>query len=718
MATTIISKEKETDIDIKKNKKNKDSTFSFGSDQTETTVNTKLSLESVFKSNIDLYGNYGLLNEKYILIEKIGSGGTSEVFKALNKSNNMYYAAKIIKINSSNDLKLVENELRTLSEVRSPNIVNIIDGGKGSIQFEENTTKKSFLVFYLILEYLDYGDLFSFIFHSASGFGERIGKFVVHEIIKGLIYCHYYNICHRDIKTENIMIGENFSIKISDFGFSAKANNLSGILYTQRGTAAYASPEISENKQYNGVASDIFSLGVTMFVIVTGKMPFKRAIKGDPHYELLKNSNYDFYWKVMEKIIPFSLSDEFKSLFTFMISYDWVLRPSLEEIVSSKWFEELNKDELTIKNEYIIEMTNKMKNINSSKFNNFNLDKNLNSNLVEKIDDINMNNTHHYRSFGNNLNTSKIVKVKIKDCNNFFNNNFFVDLASKNEKNNVKENTKNDVKNNDIDEFIVIPTNLYEEINKIQSFLCLNSNLDLLESSDKQVNFNISKHKLSIDKLDKQNSNFEIRTSSNLSIINLIIQTLLLRKLSLYYTEKDLKKEYFKITTNSNSLMISYNPESTFSEEEIIVEERKINKSLNNLKIDYDELRSWNSFKQNAESIKSLVNLNFDNISTYQSNDKIYDSSSLEFYNENNDDYYSLTKVQILNPLIIEIRIKDISNITKSNDIVETTDDVDINTKNENKFKVEFLKVDGTLFDFLNECSKIRKMFVKFNLES
>lgn len=284
----------------------------------------------------------GTIDKKYDLIKKIGSGGTSKVYLGVSKLDKQEYAIKIIKPSSSNDSKVFLNEINMLKQVKSENVVKIIDGGDGEFIKEGG---KKYKVQYIVLELIKYGELFDYIFFPGTGFGEEIGKYIFTQLINGLEACHKAGISHRDMKTENVMLGENWTMKIADFGFSTKSEGKkgTGLLYTALGTASYASPELLQKKPYLGEPSDIFSLGVSLFVLVTGKMPFKHALTDDPYYKEIVKGDFENYWDKLKGKVP-NVSKEFKELFFSIISYDPKSRPSLEELRKSKWMSSYKED--------------------------------------------------------------------------------------------------------------------------------------------------------------------------------------------------------------------------------------------------------------------------------------------------------------------------------------------------------------------------------------
>ena len=105
------------------------------------------------------------------------------------------------------------------------------------------------------------------------------------QIISGVDYCHRFNICHRDLKPENLLLDANRNIKIADFGMAAlELHGGTGLLETSCGSPHYASPEIVAGKAYHGAASDIWSCGVVLYALLTGRLPFDHPNIG----ELLK----------------------------------------------------------------------------------------------------------------------------------------------------------------------------------------------------------------------------------------------------------------------------------------------------------------------------------------------------------------------------------------------------------------------------------------------
>ncbi|KAG8680320.1 hypothetical protein FRC08_016387 [Ceratobasidium sp. 394] len=126
--------------------------------------------------------------------------------------------------------------------------------------------------FYLALEYVEGGELFDYLV-SRGRLPEPEALNYFKQIIFGLDYCHRFNISHRDLKPENILLDKNMNIKIADFGMAA-LEVANGMLETSCGSPHYASPEIVAGKAYHGASSDIWSCGVVLYALLSGRLPF------------------------------------------------------------------------------------------------------------------------------------------------------------------------------------------------------------------------------------------------------------------------------------------------------------------------------------------------------------------------------------------------------------------------------------------------------------
>ena len=302
-----------------------------------------------------------ILDQKYSLIKKIGQGSSAKVYLGyLNKDpEKKIYSIKVINPKKT-DIKLYKTEIELLENISHKNVLEIFDHGVGE-KIKKNGKKKQ--VYYLVMEYLSHDDLLKYITHiipgENKGFGEEFGRLIFAQLLDGLEAIHNSNISHRDIKLENIMIGNDYVFKYVDFGFGTYNN--SGKLCTFLGTPSYAAPELHLKRPYYGISEDIFSLGVTLFVLVTGTLPFKLAIPNDSFYKYFVKSDYVGFWG--KRLI--NVSPSFMELFDNLVAYDYSQRPSISEIRESAWMKEIDwnllpylKRELIFREEKIVQRRN------------------------------------------------------------------------------------------------------------------------------------------------------------------------------------------------------------------------------------------------------------------------------------------------------------------------------------------------------------------------
>ncbi|KDQ07769.1 hypothetical protein BOTBODRAFT_119569, partial [Botryobasidium botryosum FD-172 SS1] len=206
----------------------------------------------------------------WLLGDTLGKGTSGLVRLAKHKHTGKLAAVKIIpKVNidtslPNGDLKAekimrgVHREMVILKLIHHPNVMAMYD------VWEEESD------LYLLLEYVQGGELFDHLV-TKGRLQPAEALFFFKQIISGIEYCHRFSICHRDLKPENLLIDANRNIKIADFGMAAYG---AGMLETSCGSPHYASPEIVAGKLYYGPASDIWSCGVVLFALLTGRLPF------------------------------------------------------------------------------------------------------------------------------------------------------------------------------------------------------------------------------------------------------------------------------------------------------------------------------------------------------------------------------------------------------------------------------------------------------------
>lgn len=202
------------------------------------------------------------ISDRYEIMEKVGSGGMADVYKAKDQRLNRFVAIKILKSEFSADKKFVgkfRGEAQSAAGLSHPNIVNVYDVGE-----DEG-------LYYIVMELVEGITLKSFI--------ERKGRLDVKEAIgisiqiaMGMEAAHNNGIVHRDIKPQNIIISKAGKVKVTDFGI-AKATSSNTITSNAMGSVHYISPEQARGG-YSDERSDIYSLGITMYEMLSGRVPF------------------------------------------------------------------------------------------------------------------------------------------------------------------------------------------------------------------------------------------------------------------------------------------------------------------------------------------------------------------------------------------------------------------------------------------------------------
>lgn len=205
-----------------------------------------------------------ILGNRYEIIEKIGEGGMADVYKAKCQKLNRYDAVKILKKEFINDNTLVEKftkEATAIANLSDNNIVNVLDvGTQGDIH-------------YIVMEYVNGKTLKQIIREEGKLSYEKVLDYGI-QIAKALDCAHRNNIIHRDVKPQNILVTNDGVVKVTDFGI-AKSPNSETITNTSRvmGSAHYFSPEQAKGN-YVDYRSDIYSFGVVLYEMITGRLPF------------------------------------------------------------------------------------------------------------------------------------------------------------------------------------------------------------------------------------------------------------------------------------------------------------------------------------------------------------------------------------------------------------------------------------------------------------
>ena len=160
---------------------------------------------------------------------------------------------------------------------------------------------------------------------DSERFSESLARYFFKQLIEGLQHCHTNGLVHRDIKLENLLLGDQFNLKIADFGYaqSIMGKDGKGFNSTDLGTPGYKAPEIAMKVPYKGEKSDIFSAGVCLFIMISKRLPFTEAKQSDKLYRCVAVKRQDIFWRYHKKT-SFQgqefFSDEAKDLINKMLA--------------------------------------------------------------------------------------------------------------------------------------------------------------------------------------------------------------------------------------------------------------------------------------------------------------------------------------------------------------------------------------------------------------
>ncbi|XP_013911581.1 PREDICTED: NUAK family SNF1-like kinase 2 [Thamnophis sirtalis] len=202
------------------------------------------------------------LRHRYEFLETLGKGTYGKVKKARERSGKLVAIKSIRKdkIKDEQDLLHIRREIEIMSSLNHPHIIAVHE-------VFENSSK-----IVIVMEYASKGDLYDYI-SERQRLTEQEARHFFRQVVSAIYYCHKNGIVHRDLKLENILLDANGNIKIADFGLS-NVFQQDRLLQTFCGSPLYASPEIVNGRPYKGPEVDSWSLGVLLYILIHGTMPF------------------------------------------------------------------------------------------------------------------------------------------------------------------------------------------------------------------------------------------------------------------------------------------------------------------------------------------------------------------------------------------------------------------------------------------------------------
>ncbi|CAI2367388.1 unnamed protein product [Moneuplotes crassus] len=275
-------------------------------------------------------GSFKQIREKYTIHPKLmGTGTYGKVFLGSTAATKVAIKTLSKKNLTEGEIALIKDEIKILQSLDHPNI----------IRYHETYENEKF--FYLVMEYCEGGELFDKLTSKEKKFTEQDAAKIMRKLFHAISHCHAQGITHRDLKPENIMFNKKSNdeiseVKIIDFGLSQQ--NQGEKMNLICGTPYYVAPEVFDNNGY-GSECDIWSLGVIMYILLSGYLPFHGSNLAEICESIIeKEPNFDRdCWK--------NISNEAIDLIKSCLQKDPKSRVTASEALDSKWFSEIEDKE-------------------------------------------------------------------------------------------------------------------------------------------------------------------------------------------------------------------------------------------------------------------------------------------------------------------------------------------------------------------------------------
>ena len=266
-------------------------------------------------------------NQDVVLHDLLGQGKYN-VYKGFIPSKTEECAIKVFPNTHSSQIAF-QKEKRVMSTIKHQNIINCIPDTK-TIDQEKNNL--------LVMEYAPYGDFFDLIM-SRELVDETLIRSYFCQLIEGIEHLHNSGNAHLDLKLDNLLLGRNYQLKITDFDLAHNIRDKTKPI--SRGSTDYRAPEVIDDSFEDIFAADIYSIGVILFICFTGEFPFveKYTPKGRElrDYDLYHNHNETF-WRNKSACYQMNFSDCLKELLNGMLAKDPSKRFTIQNIKDSEWY--------------------------------------------------------------------------------------------------------------------------------------------------------------------------------------------------------------------------------------------------------------------------------------------------------------------------------------------------------------------------------------------
>jgi serine/threonine protein kinase len=248
-----------------------------------------------------------------------------------------------------------KSEISIMKELNHPNLLSLLESDENAeLVYKNGTTYKTK---FMALELAKYGVIFDIIVGGGK-FSESLARYYFHQLVDAVEHMHNKGIVHRDIKLENILIDENFDLKLTDFGFS-DTEKLSD---NPKGSSLYMAPEMHALEKFETIPADMFALGVCLFMMIKAHQPFIEATRYDEYFRVYMTEPKEFWKFHFKKGKKYGHSKSLIKLLNKLFKVDPKSRMTLSEMRKNEWFD----GPVPSRAEVIEEMTSRMKSMEES----------------------------------------------------------------------------------------------------------------------------------------------------------------------------------------------------------------------------------------------------------------------------------------------------------------------------------------------------------------
>uniref|UniRef100_A0A6A7G7B6 non-specific serine/threonine protein kinase n=1 Tax=Hirondellea gigas TaxID=1518452 RepID=A0A6A7G7B6_9CRUS len=273
---------------------------------------------------------------KWIIGDTLGVGGFSKVKLGIDSETGQKAALKILIKNrfilQDTALRQVKAEIQAMSKIQHENVIRLLDYSFDAQYPKSDGTVVDVML--VVLELASGGEFFDFLSYTGR-FPEPISREFFRQLIGGLEACHLNGVAHRDVKPENLLLDDQFRLKIADFGFSKVLSSDNDTMATECGTKGYMAPEILMHNHYT-MKTDIFACGVVLFIMLAGFPPFQIATRSDWWFHKLLVGRHGLFWQAHSRTAQFS--ETAKDLIQRLLEPDPEKRITLTQIMKHPWY--------------------------------------------------------------------------------------------------------------------------------------------------------------------------------------------------------------------------------------------------------------------------------------------------------------------------------------------------------------------------------------------